>query len=149
MRTTSEVKAFLDGSEQLSSRITLRLASAEPLAAKEPQLAADAVVTSFGFAPIGRLAWCVLSTNEAAELLKKMLHRSLAYHQELLSLKSAEYAAHVLVESLSRYNSHFLANGSINSGSADWTPIGTATFEMAVVGYDEAQAFLLYAEDED
>ena len=150
MRTINEVEEFLAASHQLRGYVRLELVPVDTTVQREHHAVADELVKGLGFTPIGRLAWSVLSPGQAIELLKNMLHRAMAYHQELLPLKTAEHVARVLVGSLSPYESTFLANGSITPGKgAGWIPIGTATFEMAVVAFDRTHAFLLYAEDED
>jgi hypothetical protein len=150
MRTLGEVSEFVQGSDELRGYVRLDLVPVTGLAALSPHEAADSLVERLGFNPIGRLAWRVLSTSEAVELLKAMLHHAMAYHQELLPSKTAEHLARTLVSALSTYSSKFVANGDIAEGrGAGWTPIGTATFEMAFVGFDDVNAFLLYAEDED
>jgi hypothetical protein len=150
MQSISEVKAFIDSSDKLRRHVRLHLVpliSDEPT---EPPERADAIVEAFGYSPIGRFAWRSLPPVEAKELLANMLHRGMAYDQEMLPRKTAQHLAEVLVGSLDRFKSRFLANGSIAPGSgARWTPIGSSTFEMAVVGFDQSVGFLVYAEDED
>lgn len=150
MRTLDELGDFIRGCDQLRGYVRLEFVPIGDMASLPPHAVADALVERLGFNPIGRLAWRVLSSGEALELLKTMLHRAMAYHHELLAPKTAEYVARALVGALSAYSLTLVANGQLfPGGGASWTPIGTATFEMAVVGFDRANAFLLYAEDED
>lgn len=73
----------------------------------------------------------------------------MAYKCELMPRKTAEYCAESLIEALSPYKSEFLCNAEFQGTSASWDPIGASTFEVALVGFDDNQAFLLYAEAED
>jgi hypothetical protein len=149
MQTIREVKDFIDRSEQLRGYVRLELGQASARDFDSPQRSADDLIVQLGFSPIGNMGWKVLSAEKATDLARKMLHKAMAYHQELLPAKTAEHIAGALVGGLSRYKSRFVANGCIEEGSAQWDSIGTSTFEMAVVGFDDTQAFLLYAEDED
>ena len=69
---------------------------------------------------------------------------------ELVPKKTAAFLAGELVKTLTKHVARFAATGSIDAANrARWMPIGTATFEIALVGYDATQAFLLYASAED
>lgn len=50
-----------------------------------------------------------------------------------------------LCASLDPHTRVFFASGTVEPGFKKWEPLGAATFEMALVGMDRVDAFLLLA----
>ncbi|MES2920726.1 MAG: hypothetical protein V4819_04235 [Verrucomicrobiota bacterium] len=114
----------------------------------EPHAVADAFVSRHGFKPIQK-RWSLLDESTAASLISKMLHRSLAYHVEMLSQKTSEHFAHAFRMLFDQFSVTCVSNGSIGQDSAGWAPITASTFEMAVVMYDATKIGMICVEDED
>lgn len=149
MRSASDIKQFLMEHRDASHHVRLELLSHHHARGGTAAANADLVVQSLGFKAIGTLSWRPLTPEAAKALAKLMIWRGLAYNNELMIEKTAELIAARLVESLNPYTASLAANGAIEGATKLWTPIRSATFEMALVGHDGTGSFLLYASDED
>jgi len=150
MNTVADIENFLKADGRASGHVHLyHSAMPEAAVGNEPSALANAVVRSFGYAAINPRSWSVLDRTSAVSVVRRLLSEDLAYKSELIPERTAAYAAEQLVGALSKYHARFLCNAEFQGTSMSWDAIGTSTFEVAVVGFDEAQVFLLYAEAED
>jgi hypothetical protein len=150
MKTLAEVRSFLDADGRISGRVQLHHSDMRSWAAAgEPAAVANALAQRWGYSAISPGAWLLLTRDAAAEVACRLLSADLAYKFELLPPKTATYAAECLVDALSGGDARFLCNAEFRGTSISWEPIGQSTFETALVGFDGAQAFLLYADAED
>ncbi|TMN89341.1 hypothetical protein CWB72_09850 [Pseudoalteromonas phenolica] len=147
METYEEIKNFLDSHEGIEGILTVdRDLIREP--SKSEFECADRYVQKFGFNGLGK-QWHLLNKEEAAELLSKILHESLAYSVEMMPLKTAKHVANKFLCQFEPWNSKFLSNGHITENSAGWNSITQSTMEMAVVVMDGKNIGIICAEDED
>lgn len=132
------------GNVQLMHRSALHLAESE----KAPDIA-NRLVEGFGFHAIDPRSWSQLDGAAASTVAQRLLNEDLAYKSELLPCKTAGYYAGQLIACLSPHKARFLCNAEFIGSSVQWDPIGDATFEIALVGFDKDAGFLLYAHAED
>lgn len=150
MQTVGEVKAFIEADERASRNVRLLFAErANTSFELEPASVANTLVQEFGFHPISPHSWSVLDQAAALSIASRILGEDLAYKSELFSPKTALFVARSLMNALAPYETSFLCNAEFRGTSVSWDPIGTSTFEVALVGFDKSQAFLLYADAED
>lgn len=129
---------------------TLTLAYGElPCASDHPAQSADAFIASHGLKPIGK-AWRIVDHLTALNSLCHILHCDLAYQRKLMEQKTARFIAENFLDLFSRHKSMYCANGEFDErGMLAWTPITTATFDLAVVAFDEKHIGFICAQDED
>lgn len=140
----------IESAGRIANHVQLLHGKTSGLAPTEtPADAANDLVKSFGFQEINPRSWSVLDKSTASSVAQRLLSEDLAYKSELLSEKTANYYARQLVETLSPNEASFLCNAEFIGSSVQWDPIGTATFEVALLGFDKELSFLLYAHAED
>lgn len=150
MKTVSDVEEFLNADGRASAHVRLHHSNLpDAQIDAEPGVVANALVQSFGYSPINPRSWSALDHESAIAVARRILSTDLAYKSELIPEKTAAHAAERLVGALSKYRARFLCNAEFRGTSMSWDPIGSSTFEVALVGFDETESFLLYAEAED
>jgi hypothetical protein len=150
MKTVADVQSFITADARASRNVQLHHAYLHGLADKpDPATVANELVERWGFTAINRRSWSIVDEASAADIARRLLSMDLAYKSELIPEKTAIYLATCLVGALSKWRCRFLCNAEFRGASMSWDAIGSSTFEVALLGFDEAQAFLLYADAED
>lgn len=104
----------------------------------------DDVARIAGIEPIGK-AWIEVSRSEARTLLVGLLHRSLAYHAELMPLHRANWLAGEFIDAFGPYGGRFATNGS----DRGWTPATDYVMDRGLVVIGELGSGLFWVADED
>jgi hypothetical protein len=150
MPTLEEIAALVQADGRASGNVQLLHSSSLHLVASETATdIANRLVQGFGFHAIDPRSWSQLDGAAASGVAQRLLNEDLAYKSELLPGKTASYYADQLIAGLSPYKARFFCNAEFSGSSVQWDPIGDATFEIALVGFDEDAGFLLYAHAED
>ncbi len=110
--------------------------------------ALDNIAVSNGFLPLGT-CWREISRSLAAKLLRRILHRGLAYGTKMMTAYRAETLAARFLALTDSPNRHF-TNGTFEQPrDAGWTPLTNATFDTGVLSVSSQRFALLWVEDED
>jgi len=150
MKTLAEVGSFLDTDGRASGFVQMHHSDIRDLVAEgEPAAMANGLVQRWGYSAISPRSWSLIERASAVEIACRLLSADLAYQSELIPEKTAAYAAECLMGALSKFQARFLCNAEFRGTSMTWDPIGLSTFEVALIGFDGVQAFLLYANAED
>jgi hypothetical protein len=104
----------------------------------------DSYVESLGMYPIGD-NWVQINRETASKILIDVLHRDLAYGDEIMSI---EDATHLMTAFLERFTNNPLYYTNIVLGRS-WMPVTGATFDAGVVVSDDILIGLLWAEEQD
>jgi hypothetical protein len=150
MLDLNEIAAALRADERVSGNVQLlHRSSAFSMQTKPPADVANCLVREWGFQEIDPRSWTQLDRLAAVDVARRLLAKDLAYKTELLSEETATYYADQLMAVLSPYKAQFVCNTEFHGTSTFWDPIGVSTFEVALVGFDDTEYFLLYAQAED
>lgn len=150
MKTVAEVVEFIEGDARASGHVRLLHRELPPgFPRSEAPSQANLLVQEWGYNAIASRSWARLNRKAASEVARRILGEDLAYKRELMPRKTSEHCAESLTNALSPYKAEFLCNAEFQGTSVTWDPIGTSTFEVALVGFDEDHAFFLYADAED
>lgn len=150
MQTIAEVKAFLETDARILHYA--RILRGDPRcveSAADAATIANALVEGWGYSPVNPRSWRILDQTHAREIATRLLSEDLAYKRELLRSETAAYVSRCLIRTLSPYTAQFVCNAEFFGSGYKWDPVGTGTFEVALIGFDEQQAFMLYAQAED
>ena len=148
METIAEIAEFLERENESYAGITIDF---RPQAEQSeiPQKILDTYVTSLGYNPIGE-HWESVSKSQVREILCQLLHRELAYSEEIISEETARHVATKFIANFDEDNYNVFSNARFrNNRLSDWFPFGTATFEAAIVIYDAHNIGIVYVDSED
>lgn len=145
----SDLRASITAAPELEGLIRLEVAAPGATSADALRHRADALVGAIGLQPPGPRAWIAADDAGARRMIDRLLREDLAYSAPLLPARRATYLAERLVAALDPFERRFVTSGVLSDGLTTWTPLGAATFEVALVGADATQAFLLLATAED
>jgi hypothetical protein len=149
MPTLSEVEGSINDAASLAGHARLYIARRASKAELSERSFANWLLESQNLRPIPLHTWRQTSIDQARELACTLLAQDLAYSAPLLSARKAQWAASQLCATLNPHASVFFASGTVEPGFKKWEPLGAATFEIALVGMDTLNAFLLLATAED
>jgi hypothetical protein len=117
---------------------------------------ADLLAVSAKYKALGKL-WVSLPQGKAAQLVRAVLARDLAYDGEVMESTDAANLASGFITHVGDA-AEFFTNGSwcdapvvtstVTRG-ASWEPLSGATFDAGVVGVGDDRAAMLWVEDED
>jgi len=117
---------------------------------------ADRIAQTHGFRALGD-AWLEISAHDAQAIATSLLHRDLAYGEEIMPLDDAEELAIAFLDLAPEPHSYF-TNGEWSGALEDdgslgttigWDPISDATYDAGVVCVGDGVAAILWVEDED
>lgn len=117
----------------------------------------DAFVNRLGFTDLGT-NWNEIDRHGAEVILRRILHRDLAYNAVIMSIELAgELSAHFL--DLFTTGARYFTNGTFYEPDdqvaadvvhgASWHPITDATFDTGVICLDEKRIGIVWVQDED
>lgn len=128
-----------------------------PLGRQGPDFAiADRAVQAHGFKTLGD-AWLEISAHDAHAIATSLLHRDLAYGDEIMPLSEASELATEFLdlapEPISYFSNGEWASALTDDGSLEtsigWDPISDAAFDAGVVCVGDGTTAILWIEDED
>ena len=92
-----------------------------------------------------------ISYQQAATLLRKILHRDLAYNAKIMSEAKAEELAIRFLNCFDRESAQFYTNGDFYEVNPrrGWNPATNATFDTGVIVISNSRVGCLWVEDED
>jgi hypothetical protein len=110
----------------------------------------DAVARHAGLVPTGR-TWSELDREAAAAFLTSLLHRSLAYHSELMPAHRAAWLAAQFINSVGTYDARFATNteGVLGESGFSWDPATEFTLDAGIVAVGSAGSALYWVGEED
>lgn len=117
--------------------------------------AADHVVQTHGFRGIAA-DWEEISATDAHAIVATLLHRDLAYGQEIMPLETAADLATQLFDLVSEPHTYFTNGGwsvnpetSVPATLSGFNPISEATLDSGVVCVGDGRALLFWVQDEE
>jgi hypothetical protein len=84
---------------------------------------------------------------QAAHVLAVAGTTGLAYGRPVLREERRKEAAEALRDLGD--TASFVSNGYWSSGSRGWWPLSSSTFDCGLIGFDDRNAFIFWAEEED
>ena len=117
---------------------------------------ADQAVQAHGFRTLGD-AWLEISAHDAHAIATSLLHRDLAYGEEIMPLADATELATAFLDLAPEPHTYFTNGEWIGAleddGSLEttigWDPISDATFDAGIVCVGDGMTAMLWVEDED
>jgi hypothetical protein len=114
----------------------------------------DSTLTRLGF-PALSTEWREVVPDQAAKILRNVLHRDLAYTVEIMPVEVAEQFA-ARFRSIFPTTTRYFTNGTWRAGRSgefehpvSWSPLTDATFDAGIVAVGEGFVGLAWVEDED
>ncbi|MHC4939436.1 MAG: homocysteine S-methyltransferase [Planctomycetota bacterium] len=139
-RTTPDPLAERIRSERDCGQVRLR-------SAERGDLDADGFAKAFGLTALG-VDWVTVNREEALRLLTNVLHRDLAYEQEIMPRRRAAQLARRFLDQADE-DSIFLTNGTLGLGGGGWTPLTESTFDTGILALGSSWIRMLWVEDAD
>lgn len=92
-----------------------------------------------------------ISRKQAAALLRKILHRDLAYNSKIISQAKAENLATRFLDCFDKQSAKYYTNGDFYeiNPKRGWNPATNATFDTGILVISKSKAGCLWVEDED
>lgn len=117
---------------------------------------ADRIAQAHGFRPLGD-RWLEISAHDAQVIATSLLHRDLAYGEEIIPLVEAEDLATSFLDLAPEPHTYFTngewAGALEDDGSLQtaigWDPISDATYDAGIVCVGDGVSAILWVEDED
>ena len=117
---------------------------------------ADQAVQAHGFRTLGD-AWLEISAHDAHAIATSLLHRDLAYGEEIMPLADATELATAFLDLAPEPHTYFTNGEWIGALEDDgslgttigWDPISDATFDAGIVCVGDGMTAVLWVEDED
>lgn len=147
MHTYSDVLEYLESCNVLEGDFQFYYTSRLGIFGDDFEVA-DSYTSRHGFRPIGK-QWCGVSRSVASDYLSRLLNKSLAYGIEMFPRSKSEFIANRIVSLVDESAGTFMVNGSFYDSGFGCPPIGVATFELAIVFFDQSNIGFFYIEDED
>lgn len=115
---------------------------------EELSLSVSAVAASFKLHPDPN-NYREITPTQARAIAVRILHRDLAYAQEIMTLASARRLAEAFMALFQE--ARFYTNGDfhLDSPSHAWNPATSATFDTGIIGIGAYRSGCLWVEDED
>lgn len=148
-RSLAEIAASIRHVAAFDGLVRLHSAPRDSRTRGSDRAFANQLLAGLGLRCLPEGGWLSLSPEAATDFATRLMHQDLAYASELLDARRASRLALELCGALDRYASAYFASGHIEPGFKKWAPLGLATFEIALVGMDDRNAFLLLATAED
>ena len=148
METIAEIAKFLEQENETSACpiIDVRLRSDRFEVAQE---ILNAYVSSLGFRSIDR-HWESIPKSQVKEILCGLLHRDLAYSEEIMSLATAQHIAAKFLACFDSDSDRVFSNARFeNNRLSSWFSLSKATFDVAIVIYDDHNIGIIYVDAED
>ena len=117
---------------------------------------ADRAVETHGFRPLGD-AWLEISAHDAHAIATSLLHRDLAYGEEIMPLAEATELATAFLDLAPEPLTYFTNgewigaledDGSLGT-TVGWDPISDSAFDAGIVCVGDSVTAILWVEDED
>jgi hypothetical protein len=100
-----------------------------------------------------------VAKGEAEQVLKRILHKDMAYNSEIMSAQSAAQLSGEFLRRFDDGTASFYTNidysgegralGPSTWAGPDWKPVTEATFDAGVIAISQTEAACLWIEDED
>jgi hypothetical protein len=92
-----------------------------------------------------------IDQRQAEAVIKRILHRGLAYQVEIMPQSSAQSLAQRFLECFDAEKAQYYTNGDYYSdeNSNGWNPATVSTFDTGILVIDRLRAGCLWVEDED
>lgn len=148
METIAEIAKFLEQENETSACpiIDVRFRSDRFEVAQE---ILATYVSSLGFRSIDQ-HWKSVPKSQVKEILCGLLHRDLAYSEEIMSLATARHIATEFLACFDSDSNYVFSNALFeNNRLGSWFPLSKATFEVAIVIYDNHNIGIIYVDAED
>ncbi|MGI0118514.1 hypothetical protein [Zooshikella sp. RANM57] len=148
METYKEIKDYLNNNSFLNDRLTIDISPVSNFGNEDLIKALDAYVVSLGLKPI-RYDWNELKENTAEQYLTEILHKGLAYGNEIMNKHTAKHISEKFISLFGQYNCKFFSNGEIEPDSKGWSELTDSTSDFGVVVVGKEWIGLICVEDED
>ena len=117
---------------------------------------ADQAVQANGFRTLGD-AWLEISAHDAHAIATSLLHRDLAYGEEIMPLADATELATAFLDLAPEPHTYFTNGEWIGALEDDgslgttigWDPISDATYDAGIICVGDDMTAMLWVEDED